>query len=459
MKREEFALALNALLPGCDPEAVSGWAAFANERVESGQFVHSIPVEHDAAAERWLDAIFVGLCTVKQEYGLEIAAKVAELSCQQCALYPREMLSAARVLGNGGGAERINAMITSGGLEAEELFFFDLPDGAALTRQGPEIGITQSGVPCGLFQKRIEAGYMLADGTVLLESERDSFGRYRGGAGMDGVFLQTGKLYAPIRGADGQPRAFQEVKPVTAQDREAAFLAGQGDALAIYRPIFTPAPKGFVSLAQMQESGDSPLKGNYDLIHIAPLTLGADPNQTMEAYRAAAAMKPGDIAAFKQAGMVTCWYMDQLANSKLPGLLAGHMNTAPSQDVEEVIARMRAETIWEIGKKDITVGAQVAWYWTYIGALDMAQQLGLIDDARRQALYREAEQFKPAYEVRLKNPLAAVEMSTEGNYNQIDGLANNEAPKPSVLDTLRQNQAEAARQTGAPPGKGKDRGR
>ncbi len=38
---------------------------------------------------------------------------------------------------------------------------------------GPEISIVQSGVPCGLFQKRTEPGYLLADGTVLLESERD----------------------------------------------------------------------------------------------------------------------------------------------------------------------------------------------------------------------------------------------------------------------------------------------
>lgn len=34
-----------------------------------------------------------------------------------------------------------------------------------LIRQGPEIGIVQFGVPCGLFQKRIEPGFMLADGT------------------------------------------------------------------------------------------------------------------------------------------------------------------------------------------------------------------------------------------------------------------------------------------------------
>lgn len=389
MKRDDFSLALDALLPGCDPEAASKWAEFANECVESGQFVHFIPAEHDAAVEKWLDAVFVGLCDVKQEYGPEIAAKVAELSCQRCALYPGEMLQAARVLENGG-------------------------------------------------------------------------------AGMDGVFLQTGKLYAPVRGADGQPRAFQEVKAVTAQEREAAFLAGQGDALAIYRPMFTPAPKGFASLARMQESGDSPLRGNYDLIHTAPLTPGNDHNQTLEAYRAAGAMKPGDIAAFKQAGVVTCWYMDQLANSKLPGLLAGRLKASPPRDVEEVIAGMRAETIRCIRDGASRPESQLAWYWTYIGSLDMAQQLGLIDDARRQALYREARQFKPACEVKPlherkpENHLAAAEMGTEQNYNQIDGVINNEAPKPpSLRDTLKRCREEVDRSKGGDaPGKprqGQDR--
>ena len=83
----------------------------------------------------------------------------------------------------------------------------------ALAREGPEIAIVQIGIHYGLVQKRIEPGYLLADGTVLLERERDGLGRYRGGAGMDGMYLQTGRLYVPVCGSDGQIRAFQEVKP------------------------------------------------------------------------------------------------------------------------------------------------------------------------------------------------------------------------------------------------------
>ncbi len=130
-------------------------------------------------------------------------------------------------------------------------------------------------------------------------------------------------------------------------------------------------------------------------------------------------------------------------------------------NVEQVIAGMRDETVREIGKDTISAAAQVAWYWSYIGALDMAQQLGLIDDTRRQELYHEAEKFKPVCEVKAVQPgdhLAAAEMSVEGKNNQIDGIINNEAPKPSLLDTLRQCQEDAGKSQGgtAPPSPSRD---
>ena len=376
MKREEFSLALNTLLPGCDPEAPEKWTEFAAENVDSEHFAWFIPMPHDAAVEKWLDATFAGLYTVSREYGPEIATRVAGLSCQRCALYPGEMLQAAEVLKNGGDAERISNMIASDLLEAETPFFFDLPDGAALTLQGPEISIAQSAVPYGLMDKRMEPGYLLADGTALLESERDDFGRYRGGAGMDGMYLQTGRFYAPVRGVDGQIRAFREVKPMMAREREAAFLAGQGDAFALYRlnSIGHADPEGSVPLTRLQQSGASPLDGNYDLTHVIPLPPGADFNKTLESCRGLDLARPGDIAAFKQAGTLTCWYVDMLAYSQLPGLL--------------------------------------------------------------------------------DNSLKAAEMGLEQNYNQIDGIINNEAPKPSVRNSLKQFQRETDRShNGDSPGK------
>ena len=74
------------------------------------------------------------------------------------------------------------------------------------------IDIQQYGVPYGLLYRRTEPGYVLADGTVLLESERDEYGRYRGGAGMDGMYIQTGRFYAPVHSECGQICGFRELE-------------------------------------------------------------------------------------------------------------------------------------------------------------------------------------------------------------------------------------------------------
>lgn len=118
------------------------------------------------------------------------------------------------------------------------------------------------------------------------------------------------------------------------------------------------------------------------------------------------------------------------------------------RDVEQVIEGMKKETIYMITQKGASLESQLAWYWTYIGSLDMAFMLGLIDDKRRQALYGEVEKYK------LENYLITAEAGVEQNANQIDGIINNEAPKPSLRDALRQYQEEAGKPQGGdvPPG-------
>lgn len=77
----------------------------------------------------------------------------------------------------------------------------------------PEVAVAQIGVPYGLFQRRIEPGYVLENGTVLLECEKDAFGRYQGGAGMDGMYIKIPEFYVPLRAENGQIGAFQQVAP------------------------------------------------------------------------------------------------------------------------------------------------------------------------------------------------------------------------------------------------------
>lgn len=92
---------------------------------------------------------------------------------------------------------------------------------------GPEIGIEQTGVPYGLLNPRTEPGYVLQDGTALLECERDAYGNYQGGAGMDGMYLRTGRLYAPVPGEDGQATAFRELRAVEYQYRDGRWQAAE----------------------------------------------------------------------------------------------------------------------------------------------------------------------------------------------------------------------------------------
>ena len=51
-------------------------------------------------------------------------------------------------------------------------------------------------------RSRTIPGYLLDNGTVLLDSERDTDGSYIGGAGMDGMYLRTPERYSPVFDGD-----------------------------------------------------------------------------------------------------------------------------------------------------------------------------------------------------------------------------------------------------------------
>ena len=76
---------------------------------------------------------------------------------------------------------------------------------------GVILSIRQTGVPVGLTATHTEPGFLLSDGTALLESEKDENGFYVGGAGMDGMYLKTGRLYEPVRDEDGTVTGFRQM--------------------------------------------------------------------------------------------------------------------------------------------------------------------------------------------------------------------------------------------------------
>ena len=93
-----------------------------------------------------------------------------------------------------------------------------------MTVADDEIGIRSVGVPYGWPQsrRRTEPGYVLENGIVLLDSERDADGRYYGGAGMDGMFLRApypNRLFSPVRNPDGSIRAFRRAEPELSNEK------------------------------------------------------------------------------------------------------------------------------------------------------------------------------------------------------------------------------------------------
>ena len=90
----------------------------------------------------------------------------------------------------------------------------------------------------------------------------------------------------------------------TARKREAGFLSYPGDAAAVYRFAAGEIADRSIRLERVD----------------APAIL--------DEYRANGFVKPGDIVAFKQAGVLSCWSVDLLAYNKLHGLLENFLKAA-----------------------------------------------------------------------------------------------------------------------------------
>lgn len=129
------------------------------------------------------------------------------------------------------------------------------------------------------------------------------------------------------------------------QKREAAFLDHQGDCFAIYQLRRGPDLRDlrYIPLERLRAEGESPRKGNYDLVYTAPLTGQGDTlqqlNQLWKQFTDAhpadylgPGMSISDIVALKQGGVVSCHYVDQYAFSELPGFFSARNPLRAAED-------------------------------------------------------------------------------------------------------------------------------
>ena len=117
------------------------------------------------------------------------------------------------------------------------------------------------------------------------------------------------------------------------EEREAAFLAHEGDCFAIYQ-VSRDDPNNvrFMNMDWMQSHGLAIERGNYDLIYTAPLDgSGSTVEQLEKLYEQFNLQKPvdfhspsmivSDIVALKQNGVVSYHYCDSVGFLQLPGFL------------------------------------------------------------------------------------------------------------------------------------------
>ena len=77
------------------------------------------------------------------------------------------------------------------------------------------LGIQQKGALMGTSTNRIESGYLLSNGTALLENEKDENGFYVGGNYVNGEYLKSQERYEPVRNEDGAIIGFRQMSAYT----------------------------------------------------------------------------------------------------------------------------------------------------------------------------------------------------------------------------------------------------
>ena len=71
------------------------------------------------------------------------------------------------------------------------------------------------------------------------------------------------------------------------------------------------------------------------------------------------------------------------------------LTDAELQLEDPLLSSMRQEAARNIRDPKASGASRLAWYWSHIGAIDLARQMGVITEDRRQALYEEMQPLKP----------------------------------------------------------------
>lgn len=117
------------------------------------------------------------------------------------------------------------------------------------------------------------------------------------------------------------------------EEREAAFLAHEGDCFAIYQMGQNdPQRLRFMNMDWLQSQGLTAERPNYDLVYTGELTTGGNTDQRLESLYEQfnlhhpadyhhPSLSVSDIVAVKQNGVVSCHYCDSVGFQEISGFL------------------------------------------------------------------------------------------------------------------------------------------
>ena len=115
------------------------------------------------------------------------------------------------------------------------------------------------------------------------------------------------------------------------EERERAFLDHSGDCFAIYQLRHDDSTRDLIyePLERIRQAGESPRKGNYELAYTGELAFGLDLSVLDKLWEKfnidhpadyhRPSMSISDIIALKRDDVISCYYVDRLGFSPLPG--------------------------------------------------------------------------------------------------------------------------------------------
>ncbi len=274
-----------------------------------------------------------------------------------------------------------------------------------------------------------------------------------------------------------------------ARRRENKFLSYAGDAAAVYRSDAGELADRSEPLERARLAGKSPIASGYDLISTGPIMQGVDALAILDEYRATGFAKSGDVVAFKQTGVVTCWYVDHLAYSKLPGLLNNHLaaaemsvegnynqidgiinNVAPLESENEALYLVGGTAYLHIQtSEDEREYTRDDCFTTYDYTLYDKETMRQFDSGRMEVVADIRDTAQQIHRLAAQNILECRTLLGASSIEPVSvdiletlqtaAIVSHEAPNPSLLDNLRQCREEAGKSQGgtAPPSRDPER--